>query len=160
MIPTLLVPQLLQPVRIGILSGNVVQDRRDNPADAHRGIYNTADVGLASKAFGSQRTFTRFLVRNATYTPIGKKLVFARQIEFGLIKPFSIPKGLTETDVIPLPERFFGGRSISHRGFGENQAGPRDIGQPAAPGAPATQPTGFPLGETRFSSAILNSGSR
>lgn len=145
-IPTLLVPQLLQPVRIGILSGNVVQDRRDNPADAHRGIYNTADVGLASKAFGSQRTFTRLLVRNATYTPIGKKLVFARQIEFGLIKPFSIPKGLTETDVIPLPERFFGGGSISHRGFGENQAGPRDIGQPAAPGAPATQPTGFPLG--------------
>ena len=145
-IPTLLVPQLLQPVRIGILSGNVVQDRRDNPADAHRGIYNTVDAGLASKAFGSQRTFTRFLVRNATYTPIGKKLVFARQIEFGLIKPFSIPKNLTETDVIPLPERFFGGGSISHRGFPENQAGPRDIGTPAAPGAPATQPTGFPLG--------------
>lgn len=145
-IPTLLVPQLLQPVRIGILSGNVVQDRRDNPADAHRGIYNTADVGLASKAFGSQRTFARFLVRNATYTPIGKKLVFARQIEFGLIKPFSIPKGLIESDVIPLPERFFGGGSISHRGFPENQAGPRDIGTPAGAGATPTQPTGFPLG--------------
>ncbi len=76
-IPTLLVPQLLQPVRIGMLSGNLVQDRRDNPADAHRGIYNTVDVGLASKAFGSQRTFGRVLLRNATYTPIGKKLVFS-----------------------------------------------------------------------------------
>ena len=145
-IPTLLVPQLLQPVRIGMLSGNLVQDRRDNPADAHRGIYNTVDIGLASKAFGSQRTFGRVLLRNATYTPIGKKLVFARQIEFGLVQPFHIPKGLTESEVIPLPERFFGGGSISHRGFPENQAGPRDIGTPQGPGAPASQPTGFPLG--------------
>ena len=29
-------------------------------------------------------------------------------------------------DAIPLPERFFGGGGTSHRGFRENQAGPRD----------------------------------
>src|SRR5262249_25050776 len=71
-IPTLLVPQLLQPLRIGMLSANYVQDRRDNSADAHRGIYNTVDVGLASNAFGSQRSFGRALVRNATYHQITK----------------------------------------------------------------------------------------
>ena len=37
-IPVLLVPQLLAPVRIGIVSVNLAQDRRDNPADPHRGI--------------------------------------------------------------------------------------------------------------------------
>jgi outer membrane protein insertion porin family len=47
---------------------------------------------------------------------------------------------------VPLPERFYSGGNISHRGFAENQAGPRDIGTPAGPGATATQPTGFPLG--------------
>ena len=37
-IPSLLVPQLLQPVRIGILSASYIQDHRDNSSDAHRGF--------------------------------------------------------------------------------------------------------------------------
>ncbi len=65
-IPVLLVPQLLAPVRIGIVSVNLVQDRRDNSSDPHRGMYNTADIGLAAKFFGSQRSFGRVLLRNAT----------------------------------------------------------------------------------------------
>ena len=44
-------------------------DRRDDPIDPHRGIYNTVDLGLAENAFGSQRNFGRFLARNATYHP-------------------------------------------------------------------------------------------
>lgn len=145
-IPTLLVPQLLQPLRIGILTANFVQDRRDNPADAHRGIYNTVDGGLAANFFGSQRNFMRVLARNATYTPIGKKIVFARQTQFGVILPYSPPAGISAAESVPLPERFFGGGATSDRGFPFNQAGPRDIGTPAAAGAMATQPTGFPLG--------------
>src|SRR6185312_3414913 len=66
-IPALLVPQLLQPVRIGIISSIYVQDRRDNPADTHQGIYNTVDAGVSSGLFGSQRSFVRILARNATY---------------------------------------------------------------------------------------------
>jgi outer membrane protein assembly complex protein YaeT len=142
-IPSLLISPLLQSVRIGILSANYIQDRRDDPADAHRGIYNTLNVGFASRYFGSQRTFLKALGRNATYTPIGKSMVFARQTTFGVITPFSY-QGLSQEDAIPLPERFFGGGSITHRGFGENQAGPRDAG-PAIPGG-TTQATGFPLG--------------
>jgi len=34
-IPVLLVPQFLQPVRLGMLSANLVQDRRDNPGMKH-----------------------------------------------------------------------------------------------------------------------------
>lgn len=145
-IPTLLVPQLLEPVRIGMFSANLVEDRRDNPSDPHRGIYNTVDVGISTKYLGSQRDFLRVLGRNATYTRIGSTFVLARQTQLGVIKPYNLPQGVTSADAIPLPERFYGGGDATHRGFAWNQAGPRDIGSPAGPGAPATQPTGFPLG--------------
>ena len=126
--------QLLQPVRVGMPSLNLVQDRRDDPVEPHKGVYTTLDLGLASHAFGSQRNFTRFLARNASYYSLGRKLVLARSTEFGDIRPFNY-QGST-LDAIPLPERFFGGGNTSHRGFPENEAGPRDIG------------TGFPLGGT------------
>ncbi len=145
-IPSLLVPQLLQPVRLGLLSANLVEDRRDDPTDAHRGVYNTVDIGLASSIFGSQRNFARGLARNATYHRIGKKYVFARQTQFGVIVPYNPPSGVAAADSVPLPERFFGGGANTHRGFPYNQAGPRDIGTPAGPGGFFTQPTGFPLG--------------
>lgn len=145
-IPTLLVPQLDQAVRIGILTANLVQDRRDNPADAHRGMYNTIDLGLASNIFGSQRNFGRVLVKNATYSQLTRNIVFARQTQFGAILPYNPPAGISSTESVPLPERFFSGGSDSNRGFPYNQAGPRDIGMAAAEGGTATLPTGFPLG--------------
>ncbi len=145
-IPALLVPQFLQPVRIGIVSGSIIQDRRDNAFEPHSGMYNSVDIGIASSALGSQRNFARFLLRNATYTRIGKNVVFARQIVFGAILPFDVPAGVTQAEAVPLPERFYGGGDISLRAFPENQAGPRDTGSPVGPGGMESEPTGFPLG--------------
>lgn len=146
-IPSLLIPLYSQPVRIGILSASYIQDHRDNPADAHRGFWNTLDVGLAGSFFGSQRDFTRVLGRNATYTPIGRNLVLARETQLGALLPFNLAVGQNGYAVTPLPERFYGGGSVSMRGFGDNQAGPRDIGTPTGlPAPPTTTPTGFPLG--------------
>ncbi len=133
-IDPLLLPRLAQSVRVGIASFNLVQDRRDDPVDPHRGIYNTLDVGLATKAFGSQTSFVRLLGRNATYYRLGEKLILARETQFGLQPAFSIPANADPSDPIPLPERFFGGGGNTQRGFPENQAGPRDL------------LTGFPLG--------------
>jgi outer membrane protein insertion porin family len=145
-IPDLLVPQLLQPVRIGMLSFNLAQDRRDHPDNPQHGIYNTADIGVAGNFFGSQRSFARVLLRNATYHHLFGQWVLARQTQFGVIQPFNVPTGVGAEESIPLPERFFGGGADSLRAFSYNQAGPRDIGAPVAPGSPASQPTGFPLG--------------
>lgn len=145
-IPVLLVPQLLQPVRIGIVSANLVQDTRNNASNPSRGMYNTFDLGLASKIFGSERSFGRALVRNATYYRLRPNLILARQTQFGIIAPFSAPSGLTAQQSVPLPERFFGGGADSLRAFAFNQAGPRDVGAPVIPGGPSSQPTGFPLG--------------
>ncbi|HKD07337.1 MAG TPA: BamA/TamA family outer membrane protein [Bryobacteraceae bacterium] len=145
-IPVLLIPQFLQSVRIGMLSTSLIQDRRNNPANPSRGIYNTVDVGLADKVFGSQRNFARVLGRNATYYRVTKQIIFARQTQFGIILPFNAPAGLTAQESVPLPERFFGGGADSLRAFPYNQAGPRDIGAPLVPGGPSSPPTGFPLG--------------
>ena len=80
-----LIGQLSQPVRVGIPSLNLVQDRRDDPVEPHRGIYSTLDLGLSERVFGSERSFFRALARNATYHRLGKKLVLARNTEFGQI---------------------------------------------------------------------------
>ncbi len=129
-ISPLLIPLYSQPARLGILSGNFVADRRDDPTSATRGIYTTLDFGLASRAFGSQADFTRLLVQNSTYHPFGfgRRYVLARSATFGWLH------NLREETEIPLPERFFAGGAESHRGFPQNQAGPRDL------------LTGFPLG--------------
>jgi outer membrane protein assembly complex protein YaeT len=129
-----LIPTLSQPLRVGIGSLNFVQDRRDDPLDPHKGIYNTLDLGLADRVVGSQRNFFRFLARNSTYHQLTKRLVLARSTQFGDIHAFKFSGD--SLDAIPLAERFFGGGGTSHRGFPENQAGPRDTS------------TGFPLGGT------------
>jgi outer membrane protein assembly complex protein YaeT len=122
-----LVPALSQPIRVAFVSGTFIQDRRDDPIDPHRGIYNTIDGALASSFFGVRTSFVRGLGRNATYHRVGRDLVIARQLSFGLVTQLS-------EGVVPLPERFFAGGAVSHRGFPDNQAGPRD------------PLTGFPVG--------------
>ena len=145
-IPVLLVSQFLQSVRIGVLSANFVQDRRDNPANPRHGMYNTASFSLSGRFFGSERSFGRALLRNATYYPLGKNWVLARQTQFGIIVPFAPPAGIDAQESVPLPERFYAGGADSLRAFPFNQAGPRDIGTALVPGGPTSEPTGFPLG--------------
>ena len=123
-----LIPLLSQPVRVGIGSMTFIQDRRDDPVDSHRGMYNTIDFGLAARQFASETDFTRVLIRNTTYHPIGKSIVIARNLQFGYIQRLG---GLAE---IPLAERWYSGGSTSNRAFPDNQAGPRDL------------ETGFPIG--------------
>ena len=106
-----LIPLLSQPVRVGFLSTTFIQDRRDDPLDAHHGIYTTLDLALAASAFGSQTGFGRLVFQNATYYQLTKNLVLARSTNFGVIERYA---GLPE---IPLAERFFAGGSNSNRAF-------------------------------------------
>lgn len=131
-ISPLLIPLLAQPVRVGMISGSLVEDRRDDPVDPRKGIYSSIDLGLAQGAFGSQRDFVRFLGRNATYHAVSRKWVLARNTTFGALRAFNYAG--EEVEPIPLGERFFSGGGTSHRGLPEQQAGPRDL------------VTGFPLG--------------
>ncbi len=150
-----LIPLLSLPVRVGEPGFGYIRNTRDSDLETTKGTYNTIDEGVASGYFGSQADFNRVLVQNSTYhafgkhRPNGRKFVFARSIRIGLESPFNntvnVEPGQSaagDSTLIPLAERFYSGGGNSNRGFGLNQAGPRD------------PETGFPLGG---SAMFLNS---
>ncbi len=112
-----LIPLLSQPVHVGFVSMSLIQDKRDDPIDSHRGSYTSIDIALATSVLGSQTGFGRVVARNSTYYQLTKDLVLARTTQFGLIERYA---GLPD---IPLAERFAGGSAC--RAF-RLQAGPRD----------------------------------
>jgi len=132
------------PARVAGPGLTYIRDKRDNPLESTKGQYFTLDAFAASSYFGSQANYGRVLGQDATYYAFGRpnhKLVFARSTTLGLEQVYhgsvvlppgacqivnlvsSCPSGIS---VIPLPELFFAGGGNSHRGFGLNQAGPRD----------------------------------
>ena len=142
-----LVPLLSKPTRVGEPNFLFVRNRRDNDLETNHGSYTTVEGGVAGSYFGSEADFSRALVKNSTYYPFfrnrrtGTSWVFARSTSVGVENPFGntilLEPGAdvpTDRTLIPLPERFFMGGGSSHRGFGLNQAGPRDWF------------TGFPVG--------------
>ncbi len=128
-----LIPLVSQAARIAMVSGNLIQDRRDDPLNAHRGYYNSVDLGLVDHTLGGNKNFLRLLGRNSFYKKLTGNWVLASNTQFGVIRPFQTG-GVNAFDYVPLPEHFFGGGTNSQRGFPDNQAGPRDL------------TTGFPLG--------------
>ncbi|HKN62325.1 MAG TPA: POTRA domain-containing protein [Candidatus Acidoferrales bacterium] len=143
------VPLLSQPTLVSGFGITYARDRRDNAGDPTRGTFNTADVSVAATSLASSASFFRGFYQNSSYTTFGRAFVFARSLRFGVEEPFGNtiegngpfnPAQCTTTqvapdqEVIPLPERFFAGGGTSLRGFGLNEAGPRD---------PCT---GFPVG--------------
>ncbi len=145
------VPLLSQPTRVGMPNFSFARNKRDNDLESTKGSYTTLDGGVADSHFASEADFGRILVQNSTYysfgknRPGGKKYVIARSTRIGVEPPFGntiMPapgqQCPTSGDItcLPLAERFFTGGGNSHRGFGLNQAGPRD------------PITGFPLGGT------------
>jgi outer membrane protein assembly factor BamA len=147
-----LVPLFSKPVLVGMPSMTYVRDRRDDVLDPHKGSHTTVEFGVSAKAFGSASVsqtqevlqgstvltataanYTRFLGQNSTYHRLSRGIIFARSTRLGLEHKFG---DNASTLAIPLPERFFTGGAVSHRGFALNQAGPRD------------PTTGFPIGGT------------
>jgi outer membrane protein insertion porin family len=141
-IPAEEIPLFNQPTLVSEFSGTWFRDARDNPADATKGSFNTADLSIAGTAIGSSASFIRLFLQNSTYRPITRNWSFARSLRIGILQPYastvslSFPAPTQEPlpQVIPLPERLFGGGGTSLRGFALNQAGPRD------------SLTGFPVG--------------
>jgi outer membrane protein insertion porin family len=141
-IPAEEIPLFNQPTLISQFSATWFRDTRNNPADATRGSFNTADIGIADTAIGSSASFLRVFLQNSTYHPINRYWSFARSLRIGILQPYRDTVNLTfpaqttvpPPRVIPLPERLYAGGGTSLRGFALNQAGPRD------------SLTGFPVG--------------
>ena len=117
----ILVPELILPqdqrVRLSTFSAEYVRDSRDNPLDAHHGVYQTFHFGVTPTALGSSANFVRFLGQSAFYIPVRPWLTWANNFRLGLATPFS-------GSAVPLSERFFSGGADSFRGFPINGAVP------------------------------------
>ena len=137
------IPLLSQPTLVSGFGITYARDRRDDPADAKHGTFNTVDLSDAIPALGSGAAFFRGFFQNSSFYSFGRAFVFARSARFGVELPQGDTVGLTtafnpsqctETTStpsdtfpqIPLPERFYAGGGTTLRGFGLNQAGPRD----------------------------------
>lgn len=152
-----LIPLLSQPVRVGGPNFTWFHDtRQPSPLDASKGTYSSLQGFFASSKFGSQTDFWKLDGTNSTYYSLFKhRYVFARRTRIGYEHPSGqnpnannpICVGDLRTtnptcNAVPLPERLYAGGATSHRGFGINGAGPRDL------------QTGYPVGG---SAAFVNS---
>jgi outer membrane protein insertion porin family len=158
-----LIPQLSEPVTVGGPGITYFHDTRDpTPLDAQRGQYFSAQDFISDSVFGAETNFNRVDLSHSSYYTFGKrrKYTIARSTRVG----FENTLGSTNSSVnsilgvancegtllttnatcnpIPLPERLYAGGANSHRGFGINDAGPRDL------------TTGYPVGG---SAVVVNS---
>jgi outer membrane protein insertion porin family len=152
-----LIPLESAPARVGGPGFTFIRDKRDSPLESTKGNYFTLDGFASSGSFGSQADFARALAQNSTYQAFGGKgkagrqFVFARSTTIGLqqvlrgtrilppgacLSTVAVPTPCQGVTLVPFPELFFAGGGNSHRGFGLNQAGPRDPS------------SGFPVGGT------------
>lgn len=127
-----LIPLLSEPVRVGGPALTWLYDtRRPQPLNATHGWYNNMQEFVSSSVLASQANFNRFQWNNSNYITFGtRKFTIARNTEFGFERAYGEP----QFEEIPLPERLYAGGAQSLRGFGMNDAGPRDA------------LTGFPIG--------------
>jgi outer membrane protein assembly complex protein YaeT len=153
-----LIPQLSQPVTVGGPQVTYFHDTRDpSPLNAGKGQYFSVQEFVATSKFGSDTDFNKLDVTQSSYYTFGKKkYVFARKLRVGYEKAWGPNPNATGTtgqigvastactgtllqtnptcNPVPLPERLYAGGATSHRGFGINTAGPRDL------------TTGYPVG--------------
>lgn len=153
-----LIPQLSEPVRVGGPGVTYFHDTRDpSPLNANRGQYFSVSEFVADSVFGSQTNFNRVDTSQSTYYTFGNPnhpFTFARNLRVGFENTFGNAQNGTSMAIgqnvyacqgalattnatcnpVPLPERLYAGGAQSHRGFGINDAGPRDL------------TTGYPVG--------------
>ncbi|HEV7675939.1 MAG TPA: POTRA domain-containing protein [Candidatus Angelobacter sp.] len=121
------IPDLVRPedqnVRLSSLSVSYSRDSRDNPLDAHKGIYESFEVDVNPSFLGSNTSFGRFLGQTAYYKSLtsDSSLVWANSLRLGMEHAFGGRH-------IPISESFFSGGGSTLRGFSLNGAGPqRDV---------------------------------
>ena len=131
----LLIPDLVSPddqhVRLSTLSGTYVCDTRDQPLDAHKGMYQTVELGINPTRSGIERKF-RPAARAAGLLQGSWERDSSGQtaLRIGVEQEFAGSR-------VPVSELFFSGGGSTLRGFPLNGAGPQrsvhGVRQPVRP---------------------------
>jgi outer membrane protein assembly factor BamA len=137
-ISSLLIAPLLRPdraIRLSRLGAAFVRDTRDSQFDATRGQFLAVDYGLALSQLGGNLSFSKFRADYHAYYRLEgvRRTVLAGNVTLGLANLFH-PRDrdgngiIDEPDLrLPISERFFAGGSTTLRGFGFEEAGPREV---------------------------------
>jgi len=113
-----LVPEQDDHIRLSTLSANFTRDTRDNPLDAHRGVFDTLELDFNSSKLGSNVDFAKLTGQAAFYKTAVHNIVWADSIRIGLAQPFN-------NSFVPLSEEFFTGGGNTLRGIPLDSAGPQ-----------------------------------
>ncbi len=111
-----------RPVRLGRIGASYARDTRDSAFDATRGTFTAASASLASTLLGGNEQFFKMIAEHSRYyhVPKAPAVLYSVSGRLGLAHPFG------DKDTLPISERFFGGGATDLRGYGYEQAGPRD----------------------------------
>ena len=149
----LLIPELVPPAdlqtRLSTLAAVWSLDTRDNPVDAHKGVYDSLEFDLNPSVLGSNTSFGKLLAQAAAYRAV-HGIIWANSLRVGMETAFAASH-------VPFSQLFFTGGGSTLRGFPLNGAGPQQTipacGNPSVPSTCGliTVPTG---GNALF---ILNS---
>jgi outer membrane protein insertion porin family len=112
-----LVPQQDLHTRLSTLAAVWIRDTRDNPLDAHTGMYDSVEFDVNPAFLGSNVNFGKLLAQAAVYKTV-KGMVWANSLRVGFTQA-------TSGSRVPISQKFFSGGGSSLRGFSLNGAGPQ-----------------------------------
>jgi outer membrane protein insertion porin family len=144
-----LVPQQDLHTRLSTLAAVWTRDTRDNPLDAHTGMYDSFEIDANPAILGSNVNFGKLLAQAAVYKNL-HGIVWANSLRLGFLAASS-------GSHVPLSQKFFTGGGSTLRGFPLNGAGPQTT-VPACSNPADTSTCAFirvPTGGTQL--LILNS---
>ena len=95
-------------------------DTRDNVFDAKKGDLLTGSVEWAGGPWGADKDYWKFFGRASHYIPLLRNSSLEFRGRLGLSKPYS------DTERVPIYERFFAGGAYTIRGYEERKVGPID----------------------------------
>jgi len=99
---------------------SISYDSRDNVFSPSKGILFTNSLQLTGGPFGGDKDFLKYSSRVSFYFPVINKSVIELRLRGGFADPFS------DTEKVPIYERFFAGGTYTIRGYQERKVGPID----------------------------------
>jgi outer membrane protein assembly complex protein YaeT len=110
----------LQDIKLSSFGFDLIQDARDDPFNPKKGTYASMDWRVYSKTIASEVDFAKTFLHGSHFKNLGKDIVLASSARLGASQGFS------DTEAVPLSERFFGGGDSTIRGFERDEVGPKD----------------------------------
>jgi outer membrane protein insertion porin family len=141
-----IIDRLFPQVRLSIVAGTLVWDRRDNPLSPTSGTFITADVEAAARVIGSEVGYDKTFLQASDFYALDPRArtVLAMRAEIGLARGF--PRLAPDVDAagapivdengqpvlktvrdLPASQRFFAGGSTTVRGFQQDRLGVPEI---------------------------------